>query len=59
MGHDLTIEDAEQLAEWAKEQKMVGVMTWDLNRDAAGVGNEMPFAYTNVIEESIWECSLL
>jgi len=46
MAHVLSLQDALNLTSFAKGLGLQGVMTWDLNNDAAGIGGNAPYAYT-------------
>lgn len=50
---NLTLDDATQLAQWAKSQGLYGVMTWDADNDAGGIDGNPPFAYSKAIEQAI------
>ena len=45
MGHDLTLENALNLTTFAKQQGLLGVMTWDANNDGNGIDGNAPYAY--------------
>ncbi|HSW87047.1 MAG TPA: glycoside hydrolase family 18 protein [Rhabdochlamydiaceae bacterium] len=45
-GHYLSVQDAQNLAAWAKQQGLAGVMTWDLDRDYKGQTGQGPFTYS-------------
>ena len=46
MGHILTLQDALNLTQFAKDNKLRGVMIWDANIDSVGVDGNAPYAYT-------------
>ncbi len=46
MSRDLTLQDALNLTSFAKENKMQGIMTWDINIDSTGPGGNAPYAYS-------------
>lgn len=50
MNRNLSLQDAIDLAKWAKSQGLYGVMTWDADNDAQGVDGNQPYAYTRGIE---------
>lgn len=49
--NDLTIKSAENLTKWAMKNKLKGVLTWDANRDYAGVDGNASLAYTKKIQK--------
>jgi chitinase len=51
MGAHLTLAQAQQLTEFAKQQGLGGVMIWDANRDFQGLEGNSSLAYTTAIEE--------
>ncbi len=50
LSQDLTLAAATQLAQFAVQQGLGGVMTWDADNDGEGVDGKAPYAYTNGIE---------
>lgn len=50
---DLSLQDATNLATWAKQTGLAGVMTWDLDRDYQGQDGNPSLAYTTAIENAI------
>lgn len=57
IGNVLTLDDAQSLSQLVVDQNYVGVMTWDLDRDAGTdpnpPTNESPYAYSNEIRSVI------
>ena len=50
MGNDLTLSDAQQLASFAMQTGLAGVMTWSLNLDYESQDGNGSEAYTNAIQ---------
>lgn len=50
LGQNLTLTDAGQLAEWAKDKGLSGVMIWSFNRDYEGQDGQPPGAYGIAIQ---------
>jgi chitinase len=50
MGQDLTLSQAQQLASFAMQAGLAGVMTWSLNRDYESQDGNSSEAYTNSID---------
>lgn len=48
--NDMTLNDAIQVAQFAKDNGMAGVMSWDMERDSAGVDGAASYAYSSAIE---------
>lgn len=53
IGNKLTVSDAVALAKWAQSIGLAGVMTWDLNRDYAGLEGAGSEAYSAGIMEAL------
>lgn len=53
MGHYLSESDAKDLAAWAKERGLTGVMIWSLDRDFHGLEGSGSFAYSHDITDMI------
>ncbi len=51
--NDLTLGIADTISSWASSKSIAGVMIWDLNRDYAGMDQQLSFAYTKVILTNI------
>jgi len=51
--HDLSLQDALNLTQFAKTNGLQGVMTWDANIDAAGVDGNAPYAFCMGIQASL------
>uniref|UniRef100_A0A6C0KXI2 GH18 domain-containing protein n=1 Tax=viral metagenome TaxID=1070528 RepID=A0A6C0KXI2_9ZZZZ len=54
MSHVLSLQDALNLTSYAKGLGLQGVMTWDLNIDAAGVAGNAPYAYTMGLQSLVF-----
>lgn len=53
MGHNLTLQDALALTDFAKSQNLQGLMTWDANMDAKGQDGNAPYAYLMGIQSQL------
>jgi len=53
MGHNLTLQDALSLTDFAKSQNLQGIMTWDANLDAKGQDGNAPYAYLMGIQSQL------
>jgi GH18 family chitinase len=56
---DLTLDDAKTLTHYAVSNGLVGVMTWDLNRDAGIIDPANPYKYSTAIREILSQIPLL
>jgi chitinase len=53
MGHNLSLNDALNLTNFAITQGLKGVMTWDANIDSMGIDNNAPYAYCMGIQSEL------
>lgn len=51
VNHNLSLQDAKELGNWAVKKGLAGVMIWDINRDEAGIDGQESLAYTNALEK--------